>query len=1801
MSGETCNIFGRRINKQTRQLADTTSQLHSDLLDLTKQAKSVKQKRNTANKMFLITQSPTFEQEYFEKLYPKAKGQTYQDMISKDPYIEPSLWHLYATLQGIQDPDNYVIASNTEVEDFLRPVQMPSLQEAINYFNAKFAEHTYDSYEDALEELRKIGEQGEYTATDLYVLTVAMNENGEFVLQAVENTPENQQKILDDISSFQNATLLVDELQRRGIDVGIVNSIKDSLIRLSPQESQGVVDNMQAIVQTSAESFNAQLAYKTALLIIQALEKGNKGKPHPLVERLKRQVKAEYQIYRHNGRFTPFLRQLKDSNPELWNALEMGVGADETQLAAFVLAGYLENMESTEKYIRETSGIRKLIDRIIDWFKALFSDWKNIRGLKAESWVDRYNPTRSIDFANTKMRARTLSLQIVKSFLGDTDKLEVSRVDSGRLNMRQDTKILFDSLTEGLQELDFTLQKLKDLNYNAWKVFNKQLKDRITHLHVITKDIEDAMKSGTSAFDDIQIQMEMLQELVSLMSFVGENLNGCKESLSQVVWGKDKDNQPLQYNESAKLVKYAESILNLANDLTKAENKIMSHFDASIEFTDANGFTYTMGDYMANLKRAFENIRDITNNMMLTSFEGNEKKCSMKEALVMAREKIGTDLLVEINGGEFIAIEQYISKKHGKVLRNAAKVYHMNKDLWHRVIQDEDSVDCCPPSQFISKFIDAMADSPDIVNQMIHDKVSQQKHAANIKSLNMVERLRELYRNIPKHNGIRNTRRYMETDDDGKLTGNILTSRHYGKWEKAFADFKKNYEATYFLEHREEFKSMDEMLADKMYLVEYGKAVERWHQYNSKKVTVTHAKDNSPVTYKDGSKKQMYVPLLEEEREERENLLISRGYNLTDQKVVTYNNEEFDKLDEEDKKWIKEYLTIKQELDDLLPQGSTPLGGIRVPQFRATLTNKMGNLMQQGIYNAATSIVKYIKLQGQAAIGESPFETEFGGEHDTYDSDLYDNEGNIIFTRAHSNKIQTIPHLPLYGVRKLPDQDLLSTDLCSSLLAYASMAYNYEALDQVVSAIEVTRDGLKDQRVGTTGYTVADQQSMSSQEAGMYGRLEDYINQQMYNIYTDSNKSRFNRAIRKLFNKIARIGSLYYLGFNMHGGTVNALTGFYQILRRAMKGEGFSFGSMVKAHIVYFMGIERTKGRVEKVKNLFGSPGSDYSATHDGLRLFQKRYNVSNSNQREFKDWHIATFGYRFSFKQSLSDLMHLCYSFFDDYMSTVPYLATAIDTKLMYETVDKNGNKVKKRTNLWNAINNSIEYDENTKSKQIKFDYDKYYIIDKNATDVMNGKPVSELQDEWNLEKQRYHDDKSTFYIDEENSIVYRKYDEQQDNRFRNRAQMNNNAMHGIYNTQDAGAMMRFAAAGAIASLRKYAIGLFDDRFARARYDFRTRSIKQGDYVTLMDVILLGAIYDPIDVWKENEGFGKLRSVLNLLKFIGVMVTLPTQLLLGNIDPVRHKQYFINMGLSKSQIRNLNGVMADQVICYLMEILLSFIAPPGMEPPPDDEEDLDAFFNDEEKLKQYKEKIRSEKYTLAQKLQRALKGNFHILAYYPFGKNPDGGRDFYIEGEKAKLDWFEDAMLNIYMISESLMPFEMSPYEEIPGKEDLTRVIYEKGVDHKNWHINKDGEIVFSKHRTKGTLPFSFKGICYYTTYRNLVEMRAYNPLYFAQMATEFRSILSSSLPGTQATVDAVSLGVQLAVEALSDNPPEIKRGINEGYYKFAKRFEKSMFNPLRSFASVYVSGYQAQENFQFFLDKEGDSFLQNLQISPK
>jgi hypothetical protein len=251
-------------------------------------------------------------------------------------------------------------------------------------------------------------------------------------------------------------------------------------------------------------------------------------------------------------------------------------------------------------------------------------------------------------------------------------------------------------------------------------------------------------------------------------------------------------------------------------------------------------------------------------------------------------------------------------------------------------------------------------------------------------------------------------------------------------------------------------------------------------------------------------------------------------------------------------------MSLKKELDAMLPDGSTNALGVRAPQFVGTTTDRLMNAFKgDGSLKrvAGVSLRRYLIHN----IAASPSDTEYGGEHDTYDNeDLYSG-GSTIFTRAHSNAINSINRVPMFGVKKLPKMDDLSTDLIHSTLAYAAMATSYDCLNEVAEVASQIAETRKNEEESSS---IVSKLTRSLKPWG-YNRLVDYLNMQVYSNYQDpSNYGDLGAGAAKMGRKvsgiISRLGSVWMLGWNFHSAITNAYTAFNEIWKEAHGGEDFN-------------------------------------------------------------------------------------------------------------------------------------------------------------------------------------------------------------------------------------------------------------------------------------------------------------------------------------------------------------------------------------------------------------------------------------------------------------------------------------------------------------------------------------------------------------------------------------------------------------------------------------------------------------------
>ena len=131
-------------------------------------------------------------------------------------------------------------------------------------------------------------------------------------------------------------------------------------------------------------------------------------------------------------------------------------------------------------------------------------------------------------------------------------------------------------------------------------------------------------------------------------------------------------------------------------------------------------------------------------------------------------------------------------------------------------------------------------------------------------------------------------------------------------------------------------------------------------------------------------------------------------------------------------------MNLKAELDAVLPHSSALLA----PQIRRDFIDRM---------KQSTNKAKYFWETMKDNLVRREDETDLFSK-----STLIDFEGNEFMS------------LPIYYTHKLKDTNDLSTDVASTMIAYASMVNDYNRMNEVIDSLEVGRILLRQRKVTQT-------------------------------------------------------------------------------------------------------------------------------------------------------------------------------------------------------------------------------------------------------------------------------------------------------------------------------------------------------------------------------------------------------------------------------------------------------------------------------------------------------------------------------------------------------------------------------------------------------------------------------------------------------------------------------------------------------------------------------------------------------------
>lgn len=307
------------------------------------------------------------------------------------------------------------------------------------------------------------------------------------------------------------------------------------------------------------------------------------------------------------------------------------------------------------------------------------------------------------------------------------------------------------------------------------------------------------------------------------------------------------------------------------------------------------------------------------------------------------------------------------------------------------------------------------------------------------------------------------------------------------------------------------------------------------------------------------------------------------------------------------KQFLDEFLALKNELDQLLPPGTT------------TVTNTIK--IRQSWVERAKGIGSTTTVQDYVESVKSHF-------FRAYDDDLTYTKNLQYFSG------KPVDSLPIYYLHAKNAHDI-TTDVIGSLITYADMAYGYYYMNEVVNQLEIGRYMAQQRKIQKreAGKPVGEEFSYRDShsvtpiyegaDSGFLSMLDDFMESKVYRQYfKDAGVIPGTKVdTNKIASFVLKIGSMTQLGFNALAGLSNASTGIGMQNIEAVAGEFFSAKELSKADWIFmkssldFLGDigQRTKksklalfGQMFDVRQDFSKnvKGKDYLTKNILLRVF---------------------------------------------------------------------------------------------------------------------------------------------------------------------------------------------------------------------------------------------------------------------------------------------------------------------------------------------------------------------------------------------------------------------------------------------------------------------------------------------------------------------------------------------------------------------------------------------------------------------
>ena len=478
-------------------------------------------------------------------------------------------------------------------------------------------------------------------------------------------------------------------------------------------------------------------------------------------------------------------------------------------------------------------------------------------------------------------------------------------------------------------------------------------------------------------------------------------------------------------------------------------------------------------------------------------------------------------------------------------------------------------------------------------------------------------------------------------------------------------------------------------------------------------------------------------------------------------KLSIYGNPQYQRLTHAQKEYYDTVMDIKSELDSYLPERYTTL--TNAVKIRKDLLERVKS--SDSVKSGAQQIWESLKDEFIRRTDDVDF-----GDRAT----VKDFEGNAVQT------------LPIYytKLKEGESPNDISTDIVSTMTAYAAMVNDFDEMNKVIDVLELGRDLLREREVIQTqggkplvekfkavGRKVESKLTKEGEATRFVQRLNDFFEMQVYGKYMadEGTFGKTNIDKGKVANFVNRVTSMNNLALNVLSGVSNVLTGKVMMRIESFSGEFFSEKNTITADRIYGQHLPAYLAEVGVRVKI------------SKLALWDELFNVMQEYEQDVRDvnfdrktWYSRMFGTSTLFFMNNAG---------EHWMQNRTSLALAD----AYKMKAPNG----KIVSLWDAME-VVPIDPNNKKTGAKLQV-----------------------------KAGYTKEDGTEFTKED--II----------KFSRRSAAINQRMHGIYNKADRSAVQRLAIGRMGMMFRKWIKPSLNRRFKSATYNYDLDAWTEGYYRT--------------------------------------------------------------------------------------------------------------------------------------------------------------------------------------------------------------------------------------------------------------------------------------------------------------------------------------------------------------------------------